>query len=273
MVESDVDRGRRTEEACHLVRVPAVTVLNGAPLKRIEVDKGRVRMGEWPFTIPAISDLVEKGFEPAPGLTILIGENGSGKSTLVEAIAAAWARHVRADRRNVSLSATAEPSAEDSGLNRALRLLGTRGGGKGGFFLRAERMHDLFTSVGSGTHWAERFGGVDLHARSHGQAFIQVLKTRVVDRGLYLFDEPEAALSFTSCLALIALLSQLPGEGSQAIVATHSPLIAATPGATLIELGEWGMRKAPFEKLELVKSWRDFLDSPERYVKYLGPDS
>ena len=253
--------------------MPAVMVLNGAPLRRIEVDRAKVQMGVWPYTIPAVRDVVENGFEPAPGLTVLIGENGSGKSTLVEAIAAAWARHVRADRRNVSLSATAQPSAEDSNLDRALRLLGTRGGGKGGFFLRAEKMHDLFTAVGPEGRWADRFGGVDLHARSHGQAFIQVLKTRVVDRGLYLFDEPEAALSFTSCLGLIALLTTLPGEGSQAIVATHSPLIAATPGATLIELGEWGMRKAPFEKLELVRSWRDFLASPERYVKYLGPDS
>ncbi len=253
--------------------MPSVTVLHGAPLRRIEVDKGRVHMDRWPYTIPAVRDFVDKGFEPAPGLTVLIGENGSGKSTIVEAIAAAWARHVRAERRNVSLKATAEPSYEDSDLNRALRLLGTPRGGKGGFFLRAERMHDLFTAVGSEGRWADRFGGVDLHARSHGQAFIQVLKTRVVEPGLYLFDEPEAALSFTSCLGLIALLARLPGEGSQAIVATNSPLIAATPGATLIELGEWGMRKAPYEKLELVKSLRDFLESPERYVKYLGPDS
>ena len=251
--------------------MPAVTVLNGAPLRRIEVDKGRVLMDRWPYTIPAVRDLVANGFEPAPGLTILIGENGSGKSTLVEAIAAAWARHVRAERRNVSLKASAEPSHEDSDLNRALRLLGTRGGGKGGFFLRAEKMHELFTRVERSGKWMERFGGVDLHERSHGQAFIQVLKTRVVDSGLYLFDEPEAALSFTSCLGLIALLAQLPGEGSQAIVATHSPLIAATPGAMLIEMGEWGMRQARFEKLELVRSWRDFLESPERYVKYLVP--
>jgi predicted ATPase len=252
--------------------MPAVTVLNGAPLRRIEVDKARVHMDHWPYTIPAVRDLVEKGFEPAPGLTVLIGENGSGKSTIVEAIAAAWSRHVRADRRNVSLKATAEPSSEDSDLDRALRLIGTRGGGKGGFFLRAERMHDLFTAVGSEGRWADRFGGVDLHARSHGQAFIQVLKTRVVERGLYLFDEPEAALSFTSCLGLIALLARLPGEGSQAIVATHSPLIAATPGATLVEVGEWGMRQAAYDRLELVRSWREFLAGPDRYVRYLGPD-
>jgi predicted ATPase len=252
--------------------MPAVTVLNGAPVRRIEVDRGRVKRDSWPYTIPAVRDLVDHGLEPSPGLTILVGENGSGKSTLVEAIAAAWARHVRADKRNVSLHATAERSAEDSDLDRALRLIGTRGGGKGGFFLRAEKMHELFTAVGPEGRWADRFGGVDLHARSHGQAFIQVLKTRVVEPGLYLFDEPEAALSFTSCLGLIALLARMPAEGSQAIVATHSPLIAATPGAALLELGEWGMRVAPFEKLELVRSWREFLTTPERYVKYLGPE-
>ena len=244
----------------------------GAPLRRIEVDHAKVRMERWPFTIPAVHELVENGFEPAAGLTIFIGENGSGKSTLVEAIAAAWSRHVRAHRRNVSLAATARPSDEDSDLDRALRLLGTPGGGKGGFFLRAEKMHELFTAVGSEGRWADRFGGVDLHARSHGQAFLQVLKTRIVDPGLYLFDEPEAALSFTSCLGLIAVLAQIPTEGSQAIVATHSPLIAATPGATLIEVGEWGMRKVAYEDLELVRSWRHFLDSPHSYVKYLGPD-
>ncbi|HEY8802194.1 MAG TPA: AAA family ATPase [Candidatus Dormibacteraeota bacterium] len=248
-----------------------MTTLTGAPLRRIEVDRGKVRTEDWPFTIPAVRELVENGFEPAPGLTVLIGENGSGKSTLVEAIASAWSRHVGAHRRNVSLAATARPSDEDSNLDRALRLLGTRGGGKGGFFLRAEKMDELFTAIGAEGLWADRFGGVDLHARSHGQAFLQVLRTRVVGPGLYLFDEPEAALSFTSCLGLIALLAQIPSEGSQAIVATHSPLIAATPGATLIEVGEWGMRTVAYEDLALVRSWRDFLANPERFVKYLGP--
>jgi predicted ATPase len=238
----------------------------------VEVDKEKVRRGRWPYTIPAVRDLVDHGFEPAPGLTVLIGENGSGKSTLVEAIAAAWARHVRAHRRDISFKVTAEPSAEDSDLDRALRLIGTRGGGKGGFYLRSERMHELFDVVHQSKRWWEKFEGVDLHARSHGEAFIALLRSRFSEKGLYLFDEPEAALSFTSSLGLIALLARIPSEGSQAIVATHSPLIAATPGATVIEMGEWGMRQASYEKLELVRSWRDFLASPERYVKYLGPD-
>jgi predicted ATPase len=248
-----------------------MSTLMGAPLRRIEVDRGKVRMDKWPCTIPAVRALVEDGFEPAPGLTVLVGENGSGKSTLVEAIASAWSRHVRAHRRNVSLAATARPSHEDSSLDEALRLIGTRGGGKGGFFLRAEKMDELFTAVDSSMRWSARFGGESLHERSHGQAFLQVLRTRVVEPGLYLFDEPEAALSFTSCLGLIALLAEIPTEGMQAIVATHSPLIAATPGATVIEVGDWGMRRVLFQDLELVQSWRDFLASPERYVKHLAP--
>src|SRR5260370_9858176 len=197
-----------------------MTTLWGVPLRGIEVAHGKVSMERWPFTIPAVRELVENGFEPAPGLTIFIGENGSGKSTLVEAIASAWSRHVKAHRRNVSLAATARPSEEDSDLDRALRLVGTPGGGKRGFFLRAEKMHELFTAVGSEGRWADRFGRVDLHARSHDQAFLQVLKTRLVDRGLYLFAEPEAALSFTSCLGFVAGLEQIPPAASQAIVRT-----------------------------------------------------
>ena len=138
--------------------------------------------------------------------------------------------------------------------------------------MRAERMHELFDVVHKSSRWWEKFGGVDLHARSHGEAFIALMRDRFSEKGLYLFDEPESALSFTSSLSLIAVLARIPTEGSQAIVATHSPLIAATPGATVLELGEWGMRTVPYEKLELVRSWRDFLASPERYVKYLGPD-
>ena len=82
-------------------------------------------------------------------------------------------------------------------------------------------------------------------------------------------DEPEAALSFRSCLALIALLHEMRAEGSQVIVATHSPLLVALPGAALLELGEWGIRPAAYDELELVQSWRTFLDGPGAYLRYL----
>src|SRR5438128_9965242 len=124
-----------------------MTTLWGAPLRRIEVDSGKVRMNSWPFTIPAVRDLVENGFEPAPGLTMFIGENGSGKSTVVEAIAAAWARHVRAHRGNVSLAATARPSDEASNLDLALGRIATSGGGTGGVVLRADMVHNRVTTL------------------------------------------------------------------------------------------------------------------------------
>src|SRR2546430_12246280 len=100
------------------------TTLMGAPLRRVEVDRSKVREGVWPYTVPAVRDLIEHGFEPGPGLTIFIGENGSGKSTLAEAIAAPWARPVPADRRKLSLKVSAQPSDEDSDPYSALRLTG-----------------------------------------------------------------------------------------------------------------------------------------------------
>src|SRR5207245_9573451 len=99
-----------------------MTTLWGAPLRRIEVDSGKVRINSWPFTIPAVRDLVENGFEPAPGLTMFIGENGSAKSTVVEAIEAAWARHVRAHRGKLSPAATARHADAPHNPPRAPRV-------------------------------------------------------------------------------------------------------------------------------------------------------
>ena len=96
-----------------------------------------------------------------------------------------------------------------------------------------------------------------------------MLRHRFGDRGVYFLDEPESALSFQSSLALLVVLDALRQEGSQVILATHSPLLAALPGATTIELGEWGMRRTAWDELDLVQSWRDFLSEPQRYLRRL----
>ncbi len=85
-------------------------------------------------------------------------------------------------------------------------------------------------------------------------------------------DEPDAPLSFVSCLSLVALLHDLAEADSQVVVATHSPIVAAVPGATIFELGEWGIRPARWEELEVVQSWRTFLGNPERFLHYLFTD-
>jgi len=117
------------------------------------------------------------------------------------------------------------------------------------------------------------WNGELLQERSHGESFLTVLKYRFADVGVYFLDEPEAALSFQSCLGLIALLHQMANEGSQVILATHSPLLVSLPGATLLEIGDWGIRRvdAP-EELELVRNWRNFLEAPPRYLRYLLED-
>jgi predicted ATPase len=109
-----------------------------------------------------------------------------------------------------------------------------------------------------------------LQARSHGEAFLAVLEQRFADVGVYFMDEPEAALSFQSCLGLVALLAQMREEGSQVIVATHSPLLMSLPGAHLLEVGEWGIRELPsWQDADLVQSWRSFLEAPDIYLRHL----
>ncbi|WP_246086678.1 AAA family ATPase [Nocardioides humi] len=104
---------------------------------------------------------------------------------------------------------------------------------------------------------------------SHGESFLDVLRTRFDSPGLYCLDEPEAALSFSSSLGLISVLDRVVREGGQVLCATHSPVLAAMPGATILEVGEWGLRRTTWAELELVQHWRRYLDDPQRYLRHV----
>jgi predicted ATPase len=104
------------------------------------------------------------------------------------------------------------------------------------------------------------------------ESFLEMLRTRVNQPGFYLMDEPDAPLSFTACLGLAALLHDLAQAGSQAIVATHSPIVASVPGASILELGDWGIRAARWKELDLVSHWRRFLSDPASYYRHLLAD-
>jgi predicted ATPase len=105
---------------------------------------------------------------------------------------------------------------------------------------------------------------------SHGEAFLALLGRRATSGGLYLLDEPDAALSFTGTLSLVLQLAGLVDRGAQVVVATHSPVLAALPGARLLEVGDWGLREASWAELELTASWRQFLGDPESFLRYLS---
>jgi predicted ATPase len=202
------------------------------------------------------------------GITVLVGENGSGKSTLVEAFAAVYPRQGAESSSPISVTGPGA-SAEDSPLHWHLRARTHPLAAPGGFFLRAEAMHSYLSEIDGNAAERRAWGDERMHHRSHGESFLAVLQHRFGDRGVYFLDEPEAALSFQSSLALLVVLDALREEGSQAIVATHSPLIAALPGATTIELGDWGMRQTAWEDLDLVRSWQGFLGAPQRYLRHL----
>jgi predicted ATPase len=229
-------------------------------------------LGAWPFTIPAVAQIIrEGGIDIAPGVTFLVGENGSGKSTLVEAFAALYPR----DGFSTPFASVTGvgPSAEDSPLNTHLRVVTHRSASPAGFFLRAESMHAFLSGVDADSNQRGSWGDQRMQSRSHGESFLAVLKHRFEDVGVYFLDEPEAALSFRSCLGLIKLMDIMRREGSQLIIATHSPLLVSLPGATLLELGDHGIRKVEaYDDLALVQEWRHYLTTPQRFLKHLLAD-
>lgn len=234
-----------------------VSALSRDPHSPVEPDERA-----WPWRIPAVRQLLAQRTE-LDRLTVIVGENGSGKSTIVEAIAQGFGLSPEGGSTNARHGT--RPTESD--LVHALHLQRGIGAARWGYFLRAETMHGLYT-------YLEDVGLPGLHELSHGESFIEVLQTRFHDPGLYVLDEPESALSFTGCLALVDLLHGIAADPTrQAIVATHSPIIAATPGATILELGEWGLRSTVWEELELVQNWRDFMNDPSMHLRYLLDES
>jgi predicted ATPase len=222
---------------------------------------GEVDMTRWPATVPAVAQILAEGLDLGAGVTVLAGENGSGKSTLVEVIAEACGLNPQGG----SAKARFQTRGSEPGIGG--HLWAERGPGYPAwmYFLRADTMHGLYTYLEENPgRRPERF-----HELSHGEGFLEILRTRISKPGFYLMDEPDAPLSFVSSLSLVALLHDLGSADGQVIVATHSPVIAAVPGARILELGPWGMRPSQWQELELVASWRQFLGQPETFLRRL----
>ena len=210
--------------------------------------------------MPAVAHLLRDGLELPAGLTVLVGENGSGKSTVMEILAEAYGLNPQGG------SALASFRTRESEPGIGSHFIVERGPSRPrwSYFLRADTMHGLYTYLEANPgRRPERF-----HELSHGEGFLEVLRTRVNQPGFYLMDEPDAPLSFIASLGLVSLLHDLVQAGSQAVVATHSPIIAAAPGARILELGGWGMRPARWDELDVVGHWRRFLHEPGSYFRH-----
>ena len=204
-------------------------------------------------------------------VTILVGENGTGKSTLLEAIAVACGFNPEGGSRNFKFSTNDTHSA----LHQNLRIV-RRAFPKDGYFLRAESLYNVATNLEQldrqpafSRKLTESYGGRSLHKQSHGESFLALVQNRLGGNGLYLFDEPEAALSPMRQLTLLAEIDRLVKANSQLIIATHSPILMAYPGAQILELSAEGIRAVDWRETEHYQVTKRFLDDPARMLRYL----
>jgi predicted ATPase len=198
-------------------------------------------------------------------VTFLVGENGSGKSTILEALA----DKLDLDAEGGDTVLTFVSTRADSPLASALVL--TRGARSPSmrYFLRAESFFNVAREVDAHPGALAHHGGRALHGMSHGESFLTLAVERFLPDGLFLLDEPEAALSPQGCLTLLRRMRELAIDGAQFVIATHSPLLLAYPGATIYELGDHGLRETPYEDTDHYRLTRAFLEAPERFLRSL----
>jgi predicted ATPase len=242
-------------------------------IRRLELhglDPDEERVG-YPWELPAVLALRD-GLPIGDEVTFLIGDNGSGKSTLIEALAVAAGMNPEGGSSNFAF----QTRGSHSTLGRGLRLVRGATRPQTDFFLRAESLFTAATYLdeldGGDGRALEAYGGVSLHEQSHGESFLAVLMNRFGPGGLYLLDEPEAALSTQNCLTCLRRMHELVTQRSQFIVATHSPVLLAYPGATIYALSSDGIDQVAFEDAEPVRLMRGFLEAPERFLRGLLGD-
>jgi predicted ATPase len=244
------------------------TGISGSPfLVDIGLDESRVEdMNRHPFNVRSIARGLP--LRLTTPVTMLVGENGAGKSTLLEAIAWACGFNARGGDRDRSYAEGADGHA----LGRALKL-GWRQRVADGFFLRAETFHQWIDYMESLNATFSQYDFRSLHQRSHGEAFLALFEGRFED-GVYLLDEPEAALSPDRQLSFLSILHQLDtSRAAQFIIATHAPILLCYPGATVLRVDDSGIHQVDARDTEHVRLTRDFLNAPERYFRHLFDDS
>jgi predicted ATPase len=204
-----------------------------------------------------------------------VGENGMGKSTLLEAIAMAIGFNPEGGTLNFSFSTY----DSYSNLDKYLRIVRGVERPKDGFFLRAESFYNVATNIEKldqqpsfGPRVIDSFGGKSLHEQSHGEAFFSTFMNRFRGKGIYILDEPEAALSPLRQLSMLSRIHELVNDDSQFIIATHSPILMAYPSSSLIELTEEGLEESSLEETSHYKIMKQFFDERERMIYHLLKD-
>lgn len=237
-------------------------------LRKLTMQKENIHsMEEYPFLIPSIKNLDTITF--TSNVTFFVGENGSGKSTLLEAIAYCCGFNTAGGGRNN----TYEVQSSEAVLGEYIRLSWTPKV-TNGFFLRAESFYEFATHIDNLEDSSSYipYGGKSLHKQSHGESFFSLFINRFRGKGIFLLDEPEAALSPARQLAFLQILKEMQGE-AQFIIATHSPIIMAYPGAQILNFDTSPIEETDYESTDHYLITKGFLDNKELYLRRLFEES
>lgn len=236
-------------------------------LRNIELKREKIAtFAEYPFSLPAIRALTSLEFHPK--VTFIVGENGSGKSTILEAIAANYGFNPEGGTKNFNF-ASRETHSE---LQQYVKLVKGLRKPTDGFFFRAESFYNFASNVDDLEKdipgMLQSYGGRSLHGQSHGESFFSVFMNRFWGNGLYILDEPEAALSPSRQMSMISRIDELVKKNSQFIIATHSPIIMAYPDAIIYEIKE-DIREVKYEETENYLITKSFLNKTNAMLEIL----